>query len=115
MGDFIPVTWLMHASIACVPLAFIVPLSRKRVHWQWWELLALIIPYGIFVVLMSSNFATKNPLNMFDSISIGFAIPVAALVRVAVGARIGERLCAALLMGLLCIVAVIVYFTTGPV
>lgn len=110
-GLFIFLPWVIHAGIACLPLAFIVPLSRKRVHWEWWESLALILPYGTFVALMFSDLAPKNALNFFEGWLIGVAIPIAALVRVAVGARIKERLCAALLMGLLCIVAVIVYFT----
>ena len=106
----IPVTWLMQAGIAFVPLIFIVPLSRKRVHWCWWESLALILPYGVFLALTFFNFTPTNPLNIFDSIAIGFAVPIAALVRVAVGARIDQQFCAALLMFLLCAVAAILYF-----
>jgi hypothetical protein len=110
----IPWTWLLHAVIAGVPLAFIVPLARKRVHWQWWESSVLFVPYGVFVVLMILDLKPKNPLNMFDSISIGFAVVVAALLRVVIGAR-AERLCAKLLICLLCIFAIIVYFTTSVV
>jgi hypothetical protein len=111
----IPIAWLLHVVIAGVLLALIVPLSRKRVHWQWWELLALILPYSIFAVLMLSNVEPKNPLNMFDSGFISVAVAIAALVRVAVGTRIGERSCAVILMCLLCAVAVIVYFTASVV
>jgi hypothetical protein len=111
----IPVAWLLHVVVAGLPLALIVPLSRKRVHWQRWELLALILPYSIFTVLMLSNVESKNPLNMFDATSISVAVAIAALVRVAVGTRIGERSCAILLMCLLCVVAVFVYFTTSAV
>jgi hypothetical protein len=105
----IPVTWLMQAGIAFVPLAFIVPLSRKRVHW-WWESLALILPYGVFLALTFFNFTPTNPLNRCDSIAIGFAVPIAALVRVVVGTRIDQQFCAARLMSLLCAVAAILYF-----
>ncbi len=106
-----PFTWLLQAGIAAVPLAFIIPLSRKRVHWRWWESLALIFPYGVFLALMFFNFAPKSPLNIFDSAFIGMAVPIAALVRVAVGARTDERFCATLLMCSLCAVAALVYFT----
>jgi hypothetical protein len=102
---------LLDLVIACVPLAFIVPLSRKRVRWQVWELAGLIFPYGIFAALMFSRLEPKNPLNFFDSVSVSFAIPIAALVRVGVGSGIGERLCAALLVCVLCIAAAAVYFT----
>jgi hypothetical protein len=109
-ASLIPFTWLIHAGIAFVPLAFIVPLSRKRVHWRWWESLALIFPYCVFLALMLSNIAPKNASNMVDSAYLGMAVPIAALVRVAIGARINERACATLLMCLLCAVAAIVYF-----
>jgi phosphatidylserine synthase len=111
----IPIAWLLHVVVAWVLLALIIPFSRKRVHWQRWELLALILPYSIFAILMLSNIEPKNPLNMFDAGSISVAVAIAALVRVAVGARIGERLCAVILMCLLCVVAVIVYFTASVV
>ena len=76
----LPRAWAMHAVLAGVPLLPIVLFSSKRVRWRWWESSVLFIPYAIFVALMLSDLKPKNPLNMFDSLSISFAIVVAALL-----------------------------------
>jgi hypothetical protein len=109
---FIPFIWLAHAAIACILSAPIIYFSRKRVHWQRWESLALVIPFAIFSLLMLSHFVTKNALNMFDAITIGFAVPIAALVRVIVGVRIEEEFTSGALMFFLCVIAFVVYFST---
>src|SRR4051812_36328545 len=102
--------WFVYAGIASVLSAPIVFFGRKRVHWHLWELLALIIPYLIWLALVFSALKSKSLANLGEPIYISFAVPILALLRVGVGGSIGERVSAASLLAFLCLVAVGVYF-----
>lgn len=104
------VIWLMHAGIATTLSAPIFFFGRKRVHWQWWELSAFVLPFAIWLLFMSSEFSTKKSLaNLMEPFYFSLAIPLAALLRVAVGTRISERFCAGVLIAVLCAVAAVVF------
>jgi len=104
--------WLIHVVIGGVLSAPIVVLGRKRVHWHLWELVAFVSPFGVWLLLMFSEFATgkKSLANLGEPFYFSLAVPVMALVRVAVGARVTERVCATVLIVLLCGVAAAVFF-----
>lgn len=104
--------WLMHAGIACVLSAPIVYFGRRRVHWQLWELLVLVLPFGVWTVLMFSELSTgkKSLSNLGEPFYFAVGIPVAALARVAIGSQVSERMCAGALIAMLCIVAGGVFF-----
>lgn len=108
--------WATHAGIAGVLSAPIVFLGRKRVHWRVWELLVLVLPFMVWSGLMFSELSTgkKSLANLGEPFYFAVAIPVAALVRVAVGARIPERACAGSLIALICLVAGAVFFLVPP-
>lgn len=42
--------WSIHAAVGAALAAPILFLGRKRVGWAKWELLTLIIPFGIWVI-----------------------------------------------------------------
>ena len=108
--------WAMHAGVAVVLSAPIVFFGRKRVHWRPWELLVLILPFMVWAVLMFSELSTgrKSLANLGEPIYIAVAVPVIALVRVAVGARIPDRTCAVGLITVMCVVACGVFFLVPP-
>jgi hypothetical protein len=104
--------WLVHTVIAGVLTAPIIFFGRKRVHWQWWELSAWILPFAVWLFLMFSELSTgkKSLANLGEPFYFSLAIPLAALVRVGVGTRCAERVCSGVLLGMLCGVAAGVFF-----
>jgi hypothetical protein len=104
--------WLVHVVIAAVPSAPIVYFGRRRVHWQLWELLIFVLPFLVWTALMLSDLSLgKSMSNLSEPFLFALGIPIAALVRVFVGSRVSERLCAACLIALMCVVAVVVFFS----
>ena len=103
--------WSMHAVPGAAMAAPVLFLGRKRVGWANWELLALIIPFCVWVVLMLSPLSIgRNPTNLVEPLFISFAMPLVALVRVAAGRRFSERVQAASLLTILCGVALTAFF-----
>ena len=109
---FIIVTWLIQASIALVLSAPVIYFSRKRIHWRRSELAVLIIPFLVWLVLGGViGFLPKSLANAFiEPVIISITVPMVALIRVAVGTRISEKMCSASLIGVVTVVAVSVYF-----
>ena len=110
-GIFLKI-WLVQAAIGGALSAPILFFGRKRVGVALWELLALVVPYLVWMILMLSPLATgrKSLANLGEPIYISFAMPVLALVRVAIGTKINERVCAASLITFLSIVAAAIFF-----
>jgi peptidoglycan/LPS O-acetylase OafA/YrhL len=106
----------MHAAIAAVLSAPIVFFGRKRVRWHAWELLLLILPFTVWAVLMFSDYSTgtKTLANLGEPFFFALGVPIAALVRVALGSRVREPVCAASAIAALCLAAAAVFFTVPP-
>jgi peptidoglycan/LPS O-acetylase OafA/YrhL len=104
--------WSMHAVVGAALAAPILYFGRKRAGWANWELLALVIPFCVWVVLMLSPLSTgrKSLANLGEPIYISFAMPVLALLRVAIGRRLSERAYAAGFITVLCVIAAAVFF-----
>ncbi|HEY5911121.1 MAG TPA: hypothetical protein VJA21_11010 [Verrucomicrobiae bacterium] len=103
--------WSTHAVIAAAMAAPVLFLGRKRIDWANWELLALIIPFCVWVVLMLSPLSIgRKPTNLVEPLFVSFAMPVVALLRVAAGRGFSERVQAASLIALLCGVALTAFF-----
>ena len=103
--------WLMHAGLVAVLTAPIVFFGRKRVHWQWWELTVLILPFGLWFILGEFDLSRgKSLANLVEIFYFGLSIPLAALVRVALGRRCNERICSGILIGVVCLIAVGTFF-----
>ncbi len=87
-------------------------LGRKRAGWASWQFLALVIPFCIWAALMLSPLSEgrKSLANLGEPVYISFAMPVLALLRVAVGRRLSERTCAVGFISVLCFVAVATFF-----
>ena len=104
--------WALHAAVGFALSAPVLFFGRKRIGWANWLLLCLIIPFGAWMVLMLSPLSTgqKSLANLGEPIYLSFAMPVLALIRVLVGKKITERVYAASFIGVLCLVAVTVFF-----
>jgi len=105
------IIWLIYAGLAAVPSVPIIFFGRKRIHWRTWELLALVIPFAVWMCLMFSELSTgKSLANLGEPFFFSLAVPAAALARVAVGTRVNEKIFAGILIAALCGVAAAVFF-----
>jgi hypothetical protein len=112
---YIFVLWLAHAVVAALLSLPVVLLGRHRVCWRRWELLAFVAPFCVWLALPYCLYTPSNAKgwdNLIEPLYFSIAVPVAALVRVAIGKRINETFSAAGLIGVLCIVATLVYLLT---
>jgi hypothetical protein len=103
--------WFVHATIAAVLSVPVVFFGRRRVHWQWWELSVLVLPFIVWTLLMFSlSTGRKSLANLGEPFLFSFAVPLAALARVCIGTRFPERRFAVALILALCSVAIAVFF-----
>jgi hypothetical protein len=101
--------WGFHSIIGALLSAPIVLLGRKRAHWSPLDLLAFLLPFGVWGALMNAHSVSKSLANLSEPFFFAFAIPVAALLRVVLGAHVNERACSTGLVVLLILVAAGVY------
>lgn len=104
--------WLLHAAIGATLSAPILAFGRTRAGWALWQLLALVVPFCLWTVLILSPASTgrKSLANLGEPIYISFAMPVLALIRMALGARLSERTCAVIVLATLCVLAASTFF-----
>jgi hypothetical protein len=108
--------WMIHSAVAAILSSPIVFLGRTRVHWSGWDLLAFVLPFGVWLGLMTSPAESgKSLANLFEEpIYFSVAIPITALIRVMLGTRVRERACSIGLVTLLCLTAFGVFWWTPP-
>ena len=104
--------WGVHSVIGAVFSAPIVWFGRKRAHWSLLDLLAFLLPFSVWGALMNAHSMGKSLANLGEPFFFAFAIPVAAIIRVIVGAHVEERACSISLVVLLNLVAASVYWWT---
>ncbi|MHB1035546.1 MAG: hypothetical protein ACYC35_15055 [Pirellulales bacterium] len=112
------VIWLIHFAIAAILCAPIVFFGRKRVHWRSWELLAVILPFSVWLLLMMSplSMGRKTLGNIGEPFYFALGVPIAAIVRVSIGPPVvRQRLLIAAIIGTLCLVAAAIFFFVPPV
>jgi len=104
--------WSAHAVIGIALSAPILFFGRRRIGWGRWELLALIVPFCVWALLMISPLSTgqKSLANLGKPVYISLAMPVLALVRVWLGNRIPDRIYAVTFIGTLSAVAAAAFF-----
>lgn len=106
------VVWLAHAWSASAFSLPVVILSRNRVHWRLWELSALVFPFALWTTLLDSQLGPAKSMSNFaiELSLITLAVPIAALIRAAVGKVFAERATAAVLILGLAANAAAVYY-----
>jgi hypothetical protein len=108
------IIWGIPTGIAALLSLPVILLGRHRVSWRLWELLALVLPFCVWISsgLVLSHWKTKGWGNMIEPCFFSIGIPVAAIVRVVVGRKFNETVFSIILIGFLCLVAVIVALVT---
>jgi hypothetical protein len=86
--------WIMHAVLGTALAAPILFLGRKRAGFARWQLLALIIPFCFWAALILSRFSAgrRNLTSLAEPFVISLAIPVLAILRIAIGRKVSEML-----------------------
>ena len=109
---FIAKLWFLQAVATFAFVAPIAFLGRSRAAWRVWELLAFVVPFSIWLLLMFYGKMPKSLSNIGEVINVPIAIVVAAVVRVGLGSRFPRTAVAVTLQFLLCAVAACTYFLT---
>src|SRR5688572_22031394 len=106
--DTVFLIWLIHAAVGATLSAPILWFGRKRTTWTNWQLLALAVPFCVWLALMLSPLANgkKSFANIGEPIYISFAMPLAAIFQLTVGKYLNPARTTFLVLGLLCGVAV---------
>ncbi|MBN8458101.1 MAG: hypothetical protein J0M04_09695 [Verrucomicrobia bacterium] len=110
---YILIAWVIHAVVAAVVVSPVVFLTRQRVRWQWWELFAVVIPFGVWAAMMCSDMSTgSKTLSNFviEPCVLSLALAFGALARVSMSARIPEKTASAAILVGLCLVAAGVFW-----
>jgi hypothetical protein len=103
--------WLMHAVPGCVMAAPIRFLGRKRIGWANWELLALVVPFSVWTLLMLSPLSIgRNSTNLIEPLYLSISMPLVAIIYVSLGGRFSKLVQAASVISVLCGVAVTTFF-----
>jgi hypothetical protein len=111
IGEYLGL-WCLHAIIAAVLSSPVLYFGRHRAKWQAYELLALVLPFLVWAVCITAYSQGKSIANLGECFLISIAIPIAALLRVAMGHRKKQWAnSAAIILGL-CIVAISIYLFT---
>ena len=101
--------WFFHTVIAINLAAPFLYYGAERAQWRAWEFTAFVVPYLTWATAMLIDSSNMN----FDaSLFLIPAIPVAAAIRVWIGAGKWQNLVSALLIAALCGVALAIYFLT---
>src|SRR5262249_23542182 len=106
--------WIGYMFYAVTLSAPIVYFGRKRVLWNTLDLLALVLPFGVWVALMVSGEVGKSLANFGDYSLIAGSVAVAACIRVLVGKRFPAEPCSIVMLVMLCVVAACVYWWSPP-
>ena len=108
---FILIMWLCFAVPASVFAAPFVAFTRRRAHWEVWELAALVLPF--LVLLFAPNASEKGLGNLFtEPVYLALFVPLAALIRCLVWRKPFTRLAASTLIIGLCGAAIFISYTT---
>jgi hypothetical protein len=104
--------WLIHTVVGAALSAPVLWFGRKRIAWTDWDLLALVIPFCVWLLLMLSPLSSdqKSLANIGEPIYISFAMPAAALLRVALNQHLSRVANTLLVIGVLCGVAIGTFF-----
>ena len=104
--------WLVHVLLTIPVVAPTAWLARRRITWHRWELLMFVVPFGLWLALMFSNWRPKTLANLGECVFISMAICVAIVIRAGLGSLRESRRVPTLLLSAVSVIAVAVYFAT---
>ena len=111
MDELLRLWWAFNWPVLAI-VTPLVALSWRRVSWRWWEALALVVPYAVWLYLDTILHLPKSLSNLGELAVIVVGIPVAALIRVLAARRLPQMQMAVLLQVLLVGAIVFEYLTT---
>jgi len=105
--------WFIHALIAVVVVSPAVFLTKRRVQWQAFELLAFILPFGVWMGLMFSNLSTgaKSLSNLVvEPALLAVGLILGVLARVVMSGWIPNQTASRYTLGGLCLLGALVFW-----
>jgi hypothetical protein len=106
------VLWIEYVVLAAAMSFPAFYFGWKRTRWNTIDLLALALPFAVWLLLMQSGQVGKSLANYGECIWISAAVGVAAFVRVLVGERVPGESCSVALLATLCFFAACLYWWT---
>jgi peptidoglycan/LPS O-acetylase OafA/YrhL len=106
------IAWAIHLLVAAVVVAPVVVFTRNRVNWRFWELLALVLPFCIWLALMlSDRSAGSKSLSNFvvEPGILAATVAIGALARGAISRRISDNWAFGAALAGICAAAALVF------
>src|SRR5882724_12389812 len=91
MFALIAYLWFLHLYVAVpvsLPFWFF---GRRRARWFKWEPIILVVPFAVWATLSLIDDRGKSLANLAEGLCLGAAIPVSAMIRIAVGGRLNRK------------------------
>jgi hypothetical protein len=86
-------------------------LGRKRVRWNLFDFLVLVLPYAVWLALLCTDLRSKSMSNIGEAFFVGMAVPFAPIIRLLLPKRWNGRVVTASLLILACAVGAVIYFS----
>ena len=104
--------WSIYVGIGVVLTAPVVFLTRRRVEWQWWDLAGFILPFWVWMWLMTNSSRPKSLANLGEIGNLLIALAAVAVARALLGRRRGAVVAGVVGQVILVILAGMTYLLT---
>ena len=110
------VLWWIHLAYLVIPSLLIYWFTRKFAHYEIWECLVFILPFAAWFSMLHlyPKPGGSGLGNLFDWKPLAIAIPVSMLIRSSAGKLRYKRLISAILLLVLCLIAIWSHFHFPP-
>ena len=108
--DLFLMLWLYHLLPATVLSLPIWLRAHDRAKWLWWDFSILVLPYSVWAVFFALNLRPKSMGNFGEALYLGCIIPLAAVIRAAVGSKIKPSQMAGVVLVAFCTIAFLLYW-----
>jgi hypothetical protein len=108
--------WVLHVILTLLVASPILFFGRRRASWEPRDLLALVLPFGVWLTLMLTPWSRGKTFGnaLVEGLWISAAVAAAALVRVWMTNVPPRRRYFWLVMAAMCLVGVIAFISTPP-
>jgi len=107
--------WSVFLVITSIPSVLVIFLGRRRAQWRLWELSAFVLPYWTWAACNLIDSSGKSLSNVaVELMWLAIAVPAAAIIRIAVGPRKWRWHLSAVLIGVLCCLAICLWAFVPP-
>ncbi len=85
--------------------------GRKRVRWNPFDFLVLVLPYAVWLGLLCTDLRCKSMSNFSEAFYAGLATPLAPIIRLVLPKAWSGKIVAATSLIVACAVAMAIYFS----